>query len=132
MRQLQHAGPRADSDRRLARQPAFSHEARKRARTVAALPDLTAIGIEDAIVEVDIRTRRCLDDENLVAADAETPVTEPCQQRRLRIKTTRSRIDHDKIIAGAMHLGEEIGSASCRERECQYVLFSVVAVSLKK
>src|SRR3546814_13766280 len=36
MLQLQHAGPRADSDRRLARQPAFSHEARKRARTVAA------------------------------------------------------------------------------------------------
>src|SRR3546814_14177478 len=105
MRQLQHAGPRADSDRRLARQPAFSHEARKRARTVAALPDLTAIGIEDAIVEVDIRTRRCLDDENLVAADAETPVTEPCQQRRLRITPTRSRIDHDKINAGAMHFG---------------------------
>src|SRR3546814_13904315 len=110
------------------------------ARTVAALPYLTAIGIEDAIVEVDIRTRRCLDDENLVAADAETPVTEPCQQRRLRIKTTRSRIDHDKIIAGAMHLGqvqlhpyivsggagwqggarELIGTASCRDRVGQY------------
>src|SRR3546814_15780940 len=106
MLQLQHAGPRADSDRRLARQPAFSHEARKRARTVAALPDLTAIGIEDAIVEVDIRTRRCLDDENLVAADAETPVTEPCQQ--------------------------QIGSASGRERVWQYVEIPVVAGSLQK
>src|SRR3546814_16895634 len=27
---------------------------------------------------------------------------------------------------------EKIGSASCRERVCQYVLISVVAVSLKK
>src|SRR3546814_13687794 len=27
---------------------------------------------------------------------------------------------------------DEIGRASCRERVCQYVLFSVVAVSLKK
>src|SRR3546814_10996724 len=29
-------------------------------------------------------------------------------------------------------IGEEIGRASCRERVCQYVVFSVVAVSLKK
>src|SRR3546814_12982011 len=28
-------------------------------------------------------------------------------------------------------LPEKIGRASCRERECKYVLFSVVAVSLK-
>src|SRR3546814_13137362 len=93
------------------------------ARTVAALPYLTAIGIEDAIVEVDIRTRRCLDDENLVAADAETPVTEPCQQRRLRIKTTRSRIDHDKIIAGASSEERRVGKecvSTCRYRRSPY------------
>src|SRR3546814_21011510 len=30
------------------------------------------------------------------------------------------------------YLGDEIGRASCRERVCQYVSISVVAVSLKK
>src|SRR3546814_20590289 len=30
------------------------------------------------------------------------------------------------------HFGSEIGRASCRERVCQYVEISVVAVSLKK
>src|SRR3546814_17935917 len=32
----------------------------------------------------------------------------------------------------AAHLRDEIGRASCRERVCQYVSISVVAVSLKK
>src|SRR3546814_13514383 len=32
----------------------------------------------------------------------------------------------------AQGLGEQIGRASCRERVCQYVYISVVAVSLKK
>src|SRR3546814_19200749 len=36
------------------------------------------------------------------------------------------------IHAGASHVGMEIGRASCRERVCQYVSISVVAVSLKK
>src|SRR3546814_12200012 len=34
--------------------------------------------------------------------------------------------------AGGEGPGQEIGSASCRERVCQYVSFSAVAVSLKK
>src|SRR3546814_19388763 len=33
---------------------------------------------------------------------------------------------------GFARFAEEIGRASCRERGCQYVLFSVVAVSFKK
>src|SRR3546814_14659413 len=32
----------------------------------------------------------------------------------------------------AIQLGQQIGRASCRERVCQYVSISVVAVSLKK
>src|SRR3546814_17147981 len=35
-------------------------------------------------------------------------------------------------IEQAHHLAGEIGRASCRERVCQYVYISVVAVSLKK
>src|SRR3546814_12726964 len=35
-------------------------------------------------------------------------------------------------VAQPHQLGDEIGRASCRERVCQYVSISVVAVSLKK
>src|SRR3546814_13860851 len=34
--------------------------------------------------------------------------------------------------ARATHLADEIGRASCRERVCQYVYISVVAVATKK
>src|SRR3546814_19946697 len=39
----------------------------------------------------------------------------------------------DRVLQGfAKHATVQIGRASCRERVCQYVQFSVVAVSLKK
>src|SRR3546814_20668099 len=38
--------------------------------------------------------------------------------------------EHDSYIATSM--AQKIGRASCRERGCQYVSISVVAVSLKK
>src|SRR3546814_17727365 len=41
-----------------------------------------------------------------------------------------SRVDSARIAAWKAR--EEIGRASCRERVCQYVYISVVAVSLKK
>src|SRR3546814_13958848 len=36
------------------------------------------------------------------------------------------------LLALGIAVGQEIGRASCRERECQNVWISVVAVSLKK
>src|SRR3546814_15071389 len=39
----------------------------------------------------------------------------------------------DALLSGALtHGSAQIGRASCRERVCQYVSISVVAVSLKK
>src|SRR3546814_15694092 len=56
---------------------------------------------------------------------------------RIRIKGIASIIPEEDVeirrwprVAGRE--GEEIGRASCRERVCQYVSISVVAVSLKK
>src|SRR3546814_17175838 len=47
--------------------------------------------------------------------------------------TTTSEALASSAIEGAQHLvRHEIGRASCRERVCQYVYISVVAVSLKK
>src|SRR3546814_11155777 len=37
-----------------------------------------------------------------------------------------------ELLGREVPLGREIGRASCRERVCQYVLFPVVAGSLKK
>src|SRR3546814_12226461 len=44
-------------------------------------------------------------------------------------RQVRLRLVH---VEGARRPGEVIGRASCRERVCQYVSISVVAVSLKK
>src|SRR3546814_16711991 len=43
----------------------------------------------------------------------------------------RRMTDRCKAARRAGRLQAEIGSASCRERVCQYVLISVVAVALK-
>src|SRR3546814_17537457 len=55
--------------------------------------------------------------------------------RRARILAGRGRDEEMHALRGPdlqREPGREIGSASCRERECQYVSISVVAVSLKK
>src|SRR3546814_14340987 len=50
-----------------------------------------------------------------------------------------ARLERDNVVAvipllafGDVGVASEIGRASCRERVCQYVYISVVAVSLKK
>ncbi len=55
-------------------EPLVSHEAGKTARAIAALFDLPAIRIKDAIVKIGIRTTRRLDQQHLVTADAKTPI----------------------------------------------------------
>src|SRR3546814_11659089 len=46
---------------------------------------------------------------------------EPHEQRRAMV-----------YVLERIHVGPQIGRASCRDNVCQYVLVSVVAVSLKK
>src|SRR3546814_11917735 len=58
-------------------------------------------------------------------------------QRVFRLETIhhlrlKSRIDLAVTQNLNQFFGDEIGRASCRERVCQYVSISVVAVSLKK
>src|SRR3546814_12064301 len=40
--------------------------------------------------------------------------------------------DKEHVLADFTKAGQKIGRASCRERVCQYVSISVVAVALKK
>jgi hypothetical protein len=65
---------RLDADGALRRQALLVHEAHEAARAVAALLDLAAVGVEDAVAEVGVGPRGFLDDEDLVAADAEMAV----------------------------------------------------------
>jgi hypothetical protein len=52
----------------------MAHEAGEAARAVAALARLAAVGVEYAVAEVRVRAARWLDQQHLVAADAEAPV----------------------------------------------------------
>src|SRR3546814_18307475 len=57
-------------------------------------------------------------------------------RKRLAARHVLAAEDALAKTIGQAHLGQlqfhQIGSASCRERVCQYVKISVVAVSLKK
>src|SRR3546814_15220303 len=52
--------------------------------------------------------------------------------REARFIAAREKLGLAARGARAGEIGDEIGRASCRERECQYVYISVVAASLKK
>src|SRR3546814_13816145 len=67
------------------------------------------------------------------ACDIANPVWEPCGRGgaiTAEMEAAGFRTIATDLIADPAH--REIGRASCRERVCQYVLISVVAVSLKK
>src|SRR3546814_21031213 len=50
-----------------------------------------------------------------------------------RILATATQEEREAAVAAVQNgVDQEIGRASCRERECQYVYISVVAASLKK
>src|SRR3546814_14356962 len=54
------------------------------------------------------------------------------RQDRRGGQAPRSLLCHKLDLHAEPRLDPELGRASCRERVCQYVLLSVVAVSLKK
>src|SRR3546814_15280035 len=68
----------------------------------------------------------------------------PVEIMRRGLGFRRHQVEADYVYPGAAlgvrhhesrieeHIGREIGRASCRERVCQYVSISVVAVSFKK
>src|SRR3546814_16368859 len=79
-----------------------------------------------------------LGDQIMLVTDAGKLIRSPVDDIRIAGRTTRGvtlfRIDESERIVSVAYLpeDEEIGRASCRERVCQYVLISVVPVTLKK
>ena len=68
---------------------------------------LVAAGtVEDAVAKIDARRGSRLDDEDLVGADAEAPVAEPAHLRGRQREGRAGGVEHDEIVARALHLGE--------------------------
>src|SRR5712664_2377284 len=65
---------RLDADLALRREAFLAHELHEAARAVAALLDLAAVGVEDAVAEVGARVARLLNNEDLVATDSQTSI----------------------------------------------------------
>ena len=105
-RRLDQSAQGLDPDAALVRQTLVVHVAYEAARAVAALLDLAAVRIDDAVTKIGGRGRRRFDDQDLVGADAEMPVGQRPPLGRRQIERLMDAIDHDEIIAEAMHLGE--------------------------
>ena len=103
---LDHPGRAVHAQRPAARPAAPPQEFGDAARPVAALLDLAAVGIEDAVVDRGARPGRRLQHQRLVEADAGVAVGQPSpgggvgQGRRVR------RIHDDEVVAESVHLGE--------------------------
>jgi hypothetical protein len=67
------------------------HETHEAARAVAALLDLAAVGIEDPIAEIDAWLPSPLNEQNLVAADAEMAVSQQAQLLLPSVRPTGAR-----------------------------------------
>src|SRR5690606_25933662 len=103
---LDHAAHRLDADRALVGQALLAHEAHEAARAGAALLDRPAVGVEDAVAEVDALAARGLDQQDLVGADAVVPIGQRTPLRRLEAHRLPHAVDHDEVVAGAVHLRE--------------------------
>jgi len=84
----------------------LEYEAREATRSVAALFDLVAVGVEDAVAEIDARARRWLDEQDLVGAHTQgrSARRRHCSAREAH--RLANAVDDDEVVAGAVHLRE--------------------------
>ena len=68
--------------------------------------DLATIRVEDAVTEIDIRLRRRLDEQDLVAADAEMAVGDVTQLFRRQRNPLADAVENNKVVAQTVHFGE--------------------------
>src|SRR6185503_8544183 len=95
-----------DADLGFAREAAAVHELHEAARAVAALLDLPAVGIEDAVAKVRAAGVGRFDHQDLVAADAEVAVGDLPQLGSVEPERLAGAIENHEIVPRALHLGE--------------------------
>ena len=82
------------------------HKADKTARAVATVLDLAAVRIENPITKIRLGVAGRVNQQDLVAADAKLAVRNRASQLGRDVNRLSDAIDHDKVVAGAMHFGE--------------------------
>ena len=90
----------------LVGQAALANEVHEAARAIAALLDLAAVGIEDAVAKIDAGLCRLLDDQNLVAADAEVTIGDAPDLAGVEHDGLGDRVENNEIVTQSLHLGE--------------------------
>jgi hypothetical protein len=68
--------------------------------------DLAAVAVEDAIAEVDTLDGGLFDEQQLVGANAEVPVSQRAHALGRECDRLAVAVEHDEVVAGAVHLGE--------------------------
>jgi hypothetical protein len=87
-------------------QTLIADEAGEAACPVAALFDLGAVGIEDAVMEIGIGQARRLDQQDLIAADAEAPIGQTSRELGIQVDPLAHGVEDDEVVAQSLHLGE--------------------------
>src|SRR2546427_713737 len=105
---------RLDADLALGSKAFLVHELHEAARTVAALLDLAAVGVEDAVAEVGAGVARLVDNEDLVATDSQMSIRDLFQLLFIEIECRLGGIQDHEIVAGTLHLGKRKLHADCR------------------
>ena len=68
--------------------------------------DFAAIGVVDHVLEVQPGRRRGPHAQDLVGADAKVAVGQKAVLGRAELKAALGFVEHDKVIARALHFGE--------------------------
>ena len=82
------------------------HKLHETAGTVTALSDFTAVGVEDAVAEVDRGVGWRLDQQQLVAADAGMSVGQAADRGRVQRDLLAHAVDDDEVVTETVHLAE--------------------------
>ena len=82
--------------------------------TVPALLHLAPVRVEDPVAEVRVVPRGGRHEQDLVAADPEAAIGEPPDLLRSEIQRTTCRVEHDEVVAEAVHLGKGKTHAAVR------------------
>ena len=94
------------ADLALVGEALVAHEHDEAAGAVAALLDLAAVGIEDAIAKVGVAACAALDDAAPGRSPRRSGDRRARELRRVERELLARRVDDDEVVAGALHLRE--------------------------
>ena len=74
--------------------------------SVATVFNFTAVGIENPVLEIDIRTGWLFNDQQLVEADTKVTVRQFGNTLRANVRTLRNQVNDNEVVTDTMHLAE--------------------------